>query len=316
MARYNSVITTSLVTNTTTFNSPQDSVFTTLGGTAGYTVTLPNPILFPGYSQTYYNATAGNVTLATPQGTIKGPGITAAASQNIPTLSVYIITSDGSDYVLANGLGGPLTGTTLTLSSYATAATVQGATTASGTLTLKSTSNATKATAGILMTDGITSTTTATGTLVVTGGVGVSENIRSGGTIYGNLNSTNVALSGTGSIDSITIGATTRSTGAFTTLDANAAVGLSPASANVTISPTGTGIVTINPATLGSMNNVAIGATTSATGKFTTMTATTATLTNGTVSTAPTNGTDIANKTYVDSATKKISAASSFYAAL
>ena len=316
MARYNSVITNTLVSNTTTFNSPQESVFTTLGGTAPYTVTLPNPVLYPGYTQTYYNSTAGNITLTTPSGTIKGPGITAASSQTMPTLSVYVLTSDGADYVLANGLGGPLTGTTLTLSSYATAATVQGATTASGTLTLKSTSSATKATAGILMTDGITSTTTTTGTLVVTGGVGVSENIRSGGTIYGNLNSTSVTLSTSGTINGISIGATTRSTGAFTTLDANSTVGLSPSSANVTISPTGTGTVTINPATVGAMDNVAIGATTPGTGKFSTMTATTATLTNGTISTTPTNGTDITNKTYVDAAAKKISGFGYFYGAM
>jgi hypothetical protein len=271
--------------------------------------------LFPGYTQTYFNSTIGDVTLATPQGVIKGPGLTAATSQIIPTLSVYILTSDGADYVLANGLGGALTGTTLTLSSLATSPTVQGSVASGGTLTIKSTSNATKATAGILMTDNILSTTTGTGTLVVTGGVGVSENIRAGGTIFGNLNSSSATITG-GTINGTPLGGTTRAAGAFTTLDANAAVGLSPASANVTISPTGTGIVTINPATLGSMDNVAIGATTTATGKFTTMTATTATLTNGTISSAPSNGTDIANKTYVDSATKKISAASSYYASV
>ena len=51
-----------------------------------------------------------------------------------------------------------------------------------------------------------------------------------------------------GSIDNANIGATTPRTGAFTTLTANSTVGLSPANANVTISPTGTGTVSIAPA--------------------------------------------------------------------
>lgn len=52
------------------------------------------------------------------------------------------------------------------------------------------------------------------------------------------------------------------------------AVSLSPASFNVTLSPTGTGVVTINPATAGTMDNVQIGATTALAGKFTTLTTT------------------------------------------
>jgi hypothetical protein len=51
-----------------------------------------------------------------------------------------------------------------------------------------------------------------------------------------------------GNINNMNIGASTRGTGAFTTLDANSTVGLSPANANVTISPTGTGTVSIAPA--------------------------------------------------------------------
>lgn len=61
-----------------------------------------------------------------------------------------------------------------------------------------------------------------------------------------------------GNINNMNIGASTRGTGAFTTLDANSTVGLSPANAAVTISPTGTGSVTINPAAASTMNNVTI----------------------------------------------------------
>lgn len=55
------------------------------------------------------------------------------------------------------------------------------------------------------------------------------------------------------------------------TLTAQSTVSLSPASANITISPTGTGTVTINPATAGTIDNIAIGGTTRAAGSFTTL---------------------------------------------
>ena len=76
---------------------------------------------------------------------------------------------------------------------------------------------------------------------------------------------------GVGTINNMSIGATTRGTGAFTTLDANSTVGLSPANNSVTISPTGTGIVTLNPAAAGTINNMSIGATIKASGAFTTL---------------------------------------------
>jgi len=68
------------------------------------------------------------------------------------------------------------------------------------------------------------------------------------------------------------IGSLTAAPGAFTTLTASAAVTLSPANANVVISPTGTGTVTLAPATAGTINNMSIGATTAATGRFSTVT--------------------------------------------
>lgn len=63
----------------------------------------------------------------------------------------------------------------------------------------------------------------------------------------------------TGTIDNIAIGNTTRSSGKFTTLDANNAVTLSPS----------TGTVTINPTNVGALDNVVIGATTPRDGSFT-----------------------------------------------
>ena len=52
------------------------------------------------------------------------------------------------------------------------------------------------------------------------------------------------------------------------------ATNINPANAAVSIAPTGTGTLTVNPATAGTMNNVAIGGTTAAAGTFTALTAT------------------------------------------
>jgi hypothetical protein len=118
------------------------------------------------------------------------------------------------------------------------------------------------------------STSTTSGTLIVTGGVGISERLYAG------------------SIQNTPIGSVTANSGAFTTLTTSSTVTLSPASANIAISPTGTGTVTINPATAGTINNMSIGATTRASGAFTTLTANNAvTFTQNTGSTSTTSGT-------------------------
>lgn len=57
------------------------------------------------------------------------------------------------------------------------------------------------------------------------------------------------------------IGTATPASGSFTSLSATGAVNLSPANANVTVSPTGTGSITFAPATVGSMDNVILGGT-------------------------------------------------------
>lgn len=74
-----------------------------------------------------------------------------------------------------------------------------------------------------------------------------------------------------GTVDGTSIGASATSSGAFTTLSASAAATFSPANANVTVSPTGTGSVAIAPATAGTINNMAIGATTPAAAVFTSL---------------------------------------------
>lgn len=93
-----------------------------------------------------------------------------------------------------------------------------------------------------------------------------------------------------GAMNNVNVGATTAGTGRFTTLTATGAVTLSPANANVAISPTGTGSVTIspagaltiNPTAASAINNCSIGATTASTVRGTTINATTAFQQNGT----------------------------------
>lgn len=63
------------------------------------------------------------------------------------------------------------------------------------------------------------------------------------------------------SLENTPIGTVTRAAGNFTSLDANSTVGLSPS----------TGTVTINPTSLGTINNMSVGATTASTGRFTTL---------------------------------------------
>ena len=73
-------------------------------------------------------------------------------------------------------------------------------------------------------------------------------------------------------------------------------IAITPANALVNISPTGTGTVTINPATAGTINNMAIGGTTAAAGSFTSVTTvnfveTVYAVTGTTPALSPTNGT-------------------------
>jgi hypothetical protein len=75
-------------------------------------------------------------------------------------------------------------------------------------------------------------------------------------------------------------------------LTLDGAFNMNPANASISIAPTGTGTLTINPATAGTINNMAIGGTTPAAGAFTTLSATTAiaTTSGGTGLTSFTSG--------------------------
>lgn len=99
------------------------------------------------------------------------------------------------------------------------------------------------------------------------GGAGVGYLPLTGGNLSGALTLTagnlgvsagNISASGSGTFGSVTtVG-----------LTATGAVTMNGAGATISLAPTGTGTVTINPATVGNMNNVAIGGTTPSTGAF------------------------------------------------
>jgi len=66
-------------------------------------------------------------------------------------------------------------------------------------------------------------------------------------------------------------------------LTLDGAFNMNPANAAISIAPTGTGTLTVNPATAGTINNMAIGGTTAAAGAFTTLAATSTVSANGSV---------------------------------
>lgn len=68
-----------------------------------------------------------------------------------------------------------------------------------------------------------------------------------------------VSPAAAGTLDNIVIGGATPLAATVTTLTATSSVALSPANKNVVISPTGTGVVTLNPATAGTLDNIKIG---------------------------------------------------------
>jgi hypothetical protein len=171
MARYNSQFTVNSVSSAVSSPLiPQQGVLTEFTASAPYTVQLPNPVLFPGFSMSFYNASTYTITLSTTatSGIITGPGTSVANTCALGSLNSAVFVSDGTNWVATAFSGGA---------------------------------------------------------------------------------------------------------GAFTTLTASSTVNFNMANATITMSPTGTGSVTINPATAGNINNMAVGQTTAAAGSFTTLSA-------------------------------------------
>jgi len=232
MARYNTVLPSNLTTTASV------SVTTPLGGlftefqSPTTAATIADPSLYAGSNQVFYNNAGATVTLTSGgSGTFKGPGASGLGTQSMPSGTTLSLYSDGFNWISTSGGGGSSTATSLTVT---------------GTVSL-SPANA-----------NVTISPTGTGYVTINpAALGTIDNVTVGGTTpaAGNFSS---------------IGATSRGTGLFTSLGANSTVTLTPANANVTISPTGTGTVaispagalTISPTTASTMDNVRIGGTT------------------------------------------------------
>ena len=105
MARYNTIVASTSLSAGTTLGSPGSGIFNEIT-TGGITVQLPNPVLYAGSSQIFYNSTASTATLSTTinGGQIQGPGLTSATTQTINASSIFELWSDGINWVaVANG---------------------------------------------------------------------------------------------------------------------------------------------------------------------------------------------------------------------
>jgi hypothetical protein len=244
MARYNTVLSSTTTTTTASVDTPSAGIFTKFTGTAPYTVTIGDPVLYSGSSQTFFNATSGIVTLSFStigSGKFVGPGIPGnATTQAMAANATLVCYSDGTNWAIVVNVGGPLSGTTLSATSTVTlspaSANVAISPTGTGTVTISP-----------------------AGTLILNP------------TTAGSIDNVTVGVTTAAAGNFTSIGVTTRGSGLFTTLGANATVTLSPANANVTLSPTGSGVVTISPSTAGTLDNVAIGGSTRRAGAFTTL---------------------------------------------
>lgn len=106
MARYNTVASVTTQSGAATIATPNQGLFTTLTGTAPFTVTLASPAVATGSQQGFYNNTGGAVTLSTPSGTIKGPSANSAATYVMQNQTVVFLTSDGTNYILTGQIAG------------------------------------------------------------------------------------------------------------------------------------------------------------------------------------------------------------------
>lgn len=121
MARYNTVAPVASVASAGTLATPNQGLFTTLTGSAPYTVTLANPVLYTGNTQTFFNNTSGVITLSTPSGSFIGPGSTGAATITMQSNTLLQIISDGTNYVTVQDDNSAFTATTGQFSGTLTA---------------------------------------------------------------------------------------------------------------------------------------------------------------------------------------------------
>lgn len=190
MARYNSVIPTASLAaaSADTLTTPIAGAFTKFTGTT-YGVTIGDPALFSGQSQTFYNSASGVITLTSSgSGTFRGPGSSGLATQALPASSTLTLYSDGTNWITAFDGGGPLAATTGSFAGDLTNSTA-AISVFNGSTTVNAFTGATTASIGSLAT---ASSTT---------------NLANGVTASGSTNTINLGASGaSGSTTSIVLG--------------------------------------------------------------------------------------------------------------
>ena len=214
-------------------------------------------------------ATATSATTAT---NLAGGGAGSLPYQSATaTTAMLAAGSNGQVLTLASGIPSWATPTTGTVTSVSGTGTVSGISlsgtvTSTGNLTLGGTLDLSAPPA-----IGGTTANTITGTTITANTKFVSANFDASGSGGGSLRTNSGAAC-------LQWGA-----GGGVNLTLDGAFNMNPANATISIAPTGTGTLTVNPATAGTMNNMAIGGSTPLAGAFTTLSATSTVSANGSV---------------------------------
>jgi hypothetical protein len=239
MARYNTTILTNSQTQVTagsTVATPNTGGFIAISSGGAGNIIVPDPTLYSGIVQTYFNNSGASVTLSTPSGVFRGPGSSGTSTQTMVSNATLTLASTGTDYVLASDkTGGALTATTFSASS---------------TVALSPASA------------NVTISPTGTGTVTIS----------PSGQLILNPNTAS-------NIDNTAIGVTTAAAGRFTTLSASSTVSgtgfatylASPPAIGGTVAAAITGTTITATTSLSGPHNGTVGATTAASGAFTTL---------------------------------------------
>jgi hypothetical protein len=136
MARYNTVSAVTTQSGAATLSTPSQGLFTTLTGSAPFTVTLVAPAVASGTPQGFYNNTGGVVTLQTPSGNIKGPSANTASTFIVQNQQVVFLTADGTNYILTGSVAGGFVNVDVTTTYTASASQALWVNTTSATINI------------------------------------------------------------------------------------------------------------------------------------------------------------------------------------
>jgi len=251
---------------------------TTAAAVTGTTITATSDFSGPGTNLT---GTAGGLSIggnaATATSATTATNIAGGSAGSVPyqsaanTTALLAAGSNGQVLTLASGVPSWATPSTGSVTSVGGTGTVSGislsgSVTTSGDLTLGGTLDLSSPPA-----IGGTTANTITGSTI-------TASTKFSGSYYDASGSGGGALRTSSGEACLQWGA-----GGGVNLTLDGAFNMNPANATIQIAPTGTGSLTVNPATAGTINNMAIGGTTAAAGSFTTLAASSTVSANGSV---------------------------------